>query len=107
MNFSENYVFHVQDEAQGYHWTHSNCTVHLMVCYFSVNDTLQHCSLCFLSMDLNHDVGMVYQIQKQTISFLKNKLGLINKIEYFTDGCASPYKNFTNLCKHKDDFDAE
>ena len=51
---------------------------------------------------------MVYQIQKQAISFLKNKLGLINKIEYFTDGCAFKYKNcknFINLRNNKDDFE--
>ena len=109
MDFSENYAFHVQDEAQGYHWTHSNCTVHPLVCYSNMNGDLQHCNFCFLSNDLNHDVSTdtVYEIQKETISCLKNKLVLLKKIEYYTDGCASQYKNcknFANLCKHKEDF---
>ena len=107
MDFSENYAFHVQDEAQGYHWTHSNCTVHPVVCYYNVNGDLQHCNFCFLSNDLNHDVSMVYEIQKETISCLKNKLVSLKKVEYYTDGCASQYKNcknFANLCKHKEDF---
>ena len=109
MDFSENYAFHVQDEAQGYCWTHSNCTVHPLVCYYNMNGDLQHCNFCFLSNDLNHDVstGMVYEIQKETISCLKNKLVSLKKIEYYTDGCASQYKNcknFANLCKHKEDF---
>ena len=79
MDFSENDTFHVQDEAQGYYWIHNSCTVHLVVCYYSINGDLQHNSLCFLSNDLNHDVGMVYEIQKETICFLKNKLGSTNK----------------------------
>ena len=32
---------------------------------------------------------MVYEIQKTTISFLKEKLGSLKKIEYFTDGCGA------------------
>lgn len=107
MDFSENYTFHVQDEAQGYHWTHKNCTVHPVVCYFKLNETLQHQSLCFLSSDLCHDVGMVYEIQKRTVQFLKTKIVSLKKIEYFTDGCAAQYKNyknFFNLCKHEEDF---
>ena len=27
MDLSKNYTFHVQDEAQGYYWTHNSCTV--------------------------------------------------------------------------------
>ena len=46
-------------------------------------------------------------MQKETICFLKNKLGTITKVEYYTDGCASQHKNcknFVNLCKHEEDF---
>ena len=106
-DFSKNYAFNVQDEAQGYHWTHNSCTVHLVICYYSINGDLQHCILCFFSIDLNHDVRMVYEIQ-EIICFLKNKLGSIIKVEYYTDDCASQYKNcktFVNLCKHEKDFD--
>jgi len=34
MDFTENYSFPVQDEAQGYNWTHQSCTVHPVVCYY-------------------------------------------------------------------------
>ena len=37
----------------------------------------------------------------------KKKLGSITKVEYYTDGCASQYKNcknFVKLCKHEEDF---
>ena len=49
-------------------------------------------SLWLVSNDLNHDVGMVYGIQNETICFLKNKLGSITKVEYYTDGCVSVQK---------------
>ena len=74
----------------------------------NINGDLQHYSLCFLSNGLNHDVEMMYEIQKQTICFLKNILGSITKVEYYTNGCASHYKNcknFVNLCKHEEDCD--
>ena len=70
MDFSENYTFYVQDEAQGYQRTHNSCTVHLVLCYYSINGDLLHYSLCF-SNDLNHVVGMVYEIEKETISSKK------------------------------------
>ena len=46
------YTFHVQDEAQGYHWAHNSCTVHLVVCYYSFNGDLQHYNLCFFSFKI-------------------------------------------------------
>ena len=69
MDFAENYSFHVQDKAQGYHWTHQNCTVHPVVCYYksaNANDLL-HLNLCFLSEELQHDSVMVYLIQSKII----------------------------------------
>ncbi|CAL4228697.1 unnamed protein product, partial [Meganyctiphanes norvegica] len=33
-DFAENYSFVVQDEAQGFHWENSQCTVHQFVVYF-------------------------------------------------------------------------
>ena len=106
-DFSENYSFHVQDEAQGYHWTHQSCTVHPVVCYYcDTNHQLQLASLCFLSKELQHDVVMVYLIQLKTVAYLKTIMPDIALVEYFSDGCAAQYKNkksFYNLCKHESD----
>ena len=108
MDFAENYAFHVQDEAQRYHWTHHSCTVHPVVCcYKNSDDELQHASLCFLSDELQHDVVMVYQIQVKTIQYLKSLMPNLKIVEYFSDGWAAQYKNrksFFNLCKHQEDF---
>ena len=70
MGFSENYTFDIQDEAQGRHWTHDTYTVHLVVCYYnSINGYLHHCSLCFLSNDLNHDVSWCIKYKKKQSAF--------------------------------------
>ena len=91
MDFAENYSFQVQNEVQGFHWTNSQVTVHPVVCYYksSNSDCVQHCSLVFLSDILEHNVHMVYCIQKQTIEFLRKKLGALAKVEYFTHGSAA------------------
>jgi len=110
MDFAENYSFHVQDEAQGYHWTHQSCTVHPVVCYYkSSSNELNHLNLCFLSEELQHDTTMVYLIQEKTMQIIKDIVPNLNNVEYFSDGCAAQYKNksFYNLCMQKQDFGVE
>ena len=63
-------------------------------------------SFCIISDDTEHDVAMVY-IQHIFTDHLKLILPHIQKIEYFSDGCAGQYKNrknLYNLCQHKFDF---
>ena len=54
---------------------------------------------------------MVYEIQRVTISqYVCVFLPHVNRIEYWSDGCAAQYKNtnnFLNLCLHKADFGLE
>ena len=108
MSFAENYFFHVQDEAQGYHWTHQTCTVYPVVCYYKTEeDKLKHSSICFLTEDMQHDMAMVYSIQQKSIEYLITKFPQLHKVEYFTDGCATQYKNrqsFYKLSYHEADF---
>jgi hypothetical protein len=45
-------------------------------------------------------------VQKYAINFIKKNCTEVTKVEYFTDGCASQYKNYKtmlNLCKHGED----
>ena len=107
MDFSENYSFQIQHEAQGYHWSHNSCTVHPAVLYYKEGQKILTKSLCFLSNDLVHDVSMVYVIQRYCVTVFKELNSNISVVEYFTDGCAGQYKNrksFYNLCKHQEDF---
>lgn len=108
MDFSENYSFTIQEEAQGYHWTSDACTLHpVMVHFKDESNTNLVMSLCIISDDLKHDVGMVYEIQKAVTTFLKETYPHIKEVQYFSDGCAAQYKNkynFVNLCLHEKDF---
>ena len=111
-DFSENYSFVIQDEAQGFHWVNSQCTVHPFVVYFKdpVTNETKHESFCFLSPNLQHNTIMVYTFLTTLILYVKECHPNIKKIHYFTDGSSAQYKNrynFSNICKHKQDFELD
>ena len=110
-DFAENYQFLVQDEIQSYHWSKEYCTLHPLVVYFIDGDgNIQHNSLCFISDDNNHDTNFVYKIQTILVDYLKENLPIVDKIFYFSDGCAERYKNcknFINLCHHQQNFNMD
>ena len=110
-DFSENYSFVLQDEAQGFHWNNSQATVHPFMVYYMESGKLQQLTYVIISDCLHHDTVAVYVFQKCLIEFLLTKF-VPQKILYFSDGAAAQYKNrknFLNLCHHKADFgiDAE
>ena len=70
---------------------HPVCVYH----YDCVNDHLQCHSFCIISDDMDHDVSLVHQIQKECIEHVKKKIQGFTKIVYFSDGCAQ-YKNRKN-----------
>ena len=45
-------------------------------------------SFCFISDDTEHDVPMVYMIQQVLTDFFNDKYPHIEKLIYFSDGCA-------------------
>lgn len=95
MDFSENYKYVIQDEIQAFHWNNQQCTLHPVVYYYrDETNTVKTASLCFISDDNDHDTCFVYYVQNQITDHLKTKLPNINKIMYFTDGCAAQYKNY-------------
>ena len=112
-DFSENYSFVLQDQAQGFHWNNSQVTIHPFVVYYTESGKLQQLSYVIISDCLHHDTIAVYVFQNSLIDFLTTKFNsLPRKIIYFSDGAAAQYKNrknFLNLCHHKPDFgiDAE
>ncbi|GBM37625.1 hypothetical protein AVEN_132076-1 [Araneus ventricosus] len=108
MEFSKNYAFTIQDEAQGYHWTSDSCTIlSVMVHCKNTNNEKLILPLCIVSDDLKHDASMVYEIQKTVTAFLRENYPHITNIHYFSDGCTGQYRNkynFMNLCLHEKDF---
>lgn len=108
LDFSENYSFVVQDEAQSFHWTKDQATVHPFAVYYRDQDEVKYKSFVFISDCLLHNTVAVHLFQKKLINFLKeNVLPSLEKIFYFSDGSASQYKNrknFSNICLHQNDF---
>ena len=103
-DFTENYIFAVQDEVQSFHWSKQYCTLHSVVLYYKEDDKLQHRSFCFLSDDLEHDTYFVNEIQEKLTWYIRQDLPDVVNVEYFSDGCAGQYKNyknFLNLCLHE------
>lgn len=107
-DFSENYSIVLQDEAQSYHWTNRQVTIHPFVIYFKQENKVKHVNYVVVSDCLEHNTVAVYTFEKKLISFLTSKFQkLPNKIFYFSDGSAAQYKNkknFLNLCFHEEDF---
>jgi len=73
VDFSENYPFILQDEAQGFHWNNSQATIHPFVVYYTQSSgELHNLSFVVISDCLNHDTVAVYLYQKCPIEFLRS-----------------------------------
>ena len=105
-DFAENYAFVVQGEVQLFHWRNFQATLHPVVVYYKENEKLKHFSYCVISDDMEHDVAMVYQVQNEILKKVLADLPETKDVTYFSDGCASQYKNQKNfnLCQHSSDF---
>jgi hypothetical protein len=56
-NFTENYSFVLQDEAQRFHWNNAQATIHQFIIYFKKSDGLntEHENLVMISDCLKRD----------------------------------------------------
>ena len=110
-DFAEDYQYLIQDEMQSFHWSKEDCTSHPLVMYFEDADgNLERYSLFFISDDNTHETSFVHKIRTLLVEFLKQRLPNVTKIYYVSDGCGGQYKNFKNflnLCSHKEDFSIE
>ena len=84
------YSFVVQDEVRGLHWNNLQRTLHPVVDYYKDGHALQSVSYCIISDDNKHELGMVYQVQKDIITDLKLFFPNLSHVNYFSEGCASP-----------------
>lgn len=107
-DFSENFSFVLQNEAQGYYWSKKQATIHPFVIYYkNEKNELKHLNYVIISECLKHDSVAVYLFITKLIKFLESKFDVITKLFIFTDGCAGQYKNrknFLNVYLHKIDF---
>lgn len=112
LDFSKNYLFHVQDAIQSQHWSKDQATHYVYVVYYKKNNVLQHANFIVFSEYVNHDATGVYLYNSKLITFMKNKFceNTVKKIYYISDGAGSQYKNkynFINLVFHEKDFGIE
>ncbi len=98
LDFAQNYSFIVQDAIQGHHWNNSMATVHPYALYYLNNGKLENQSSCIISDCLDHNVYTVYRFNKELIEYIKRQHPAVNRILYWSDGAASQYKNFKNMC---------
>ena len=108
-DFAENYSFVMQDEAQSFHWNNAQATLHPFVCYYreDAESSVSHISYVVISDCNIHDTIAVHLFQKHLINFLTAEFTAVNRLIYFSDGCAGQYKNckhFLNICYHEQDF---
>ena len=97
-DFAEKYMFVIQDEIQGYHCNKQQCTLHPVVNYYRMHDgtVLTAKALCFISDDLDHDVNMVYNIIKDTVTYIKTTLQIDAK-KVIISWMVAQYKNCKNF----------
>lgn len=63
-DFSENYSIVLQDEAQSYHWTSQQVTIHPFVIYYRKDGKTEHVSFVIVSECLQHNTVAVYTFQR-------------------------------------------
>ena len=104
VDFSENASLGHQDEIQAVHWTHSQVTVFTSHVWIAKN------SIVIISDYLQHTKLSVYAFMNKIFSILKEKYPSIKKINVFSDGASSQFKQrflFSNLHKWEIDFDVD
>ena len=107
-DFSENFSFVVQDEAQSFHWDNGMVTLHPFVYYYKDEGQICHGNFVLISDCNTHYTVAVHLFQHRLISHLREKFQFLSNIVCFSDGCVGQYKNlknFLNLCLHDEDFD--
>ena len=92
-DFSENFSFVVEDEAQSFHWNNSMATLHPFVYYFKEDGQINHSNFVLISDCHTHDTVAVHLFQKELMRHLSEKFHVLKAIIYFSDGCAGQYKN--------------
>jgi hypothetical protein len=100
----------LQDEAQWFHWSNAQATIHSFVIYFKKSDALntEPENLVMIPYCLKHDSILVHIFRRHLMKFIENTFeSPLKRIVYFSDGSAAQYKNRRNLLKitcHNENF---
>lgn len=93
MDFSENYAFIAQDSTQGFYFNNDQATVHPFVLYYKEHNLLKTESFCVISDYNKHNAYVVHIFLEKVLSKIKEKLPILKKMIYFSDGAPAQYKN--------------
>ena len=74
VDYAENYVFVLQDAAQGFHWNNAQTTIHPFVVYYTNSEKLCYLSYVIIFDSMHHDTVAFHLFQKRFITFLMAKL---------------------------------
>jgi len=95
MDFAENFICMSADEVQSAYWNSAAVTLHPVVVYFKEEGSLKHKNYVIVSDDHGHNIGLVYAFLKDLVSQIKEVVGDLEKIHYWTDSPSSQYRNKT------------
>lgn len=109
-DFSENFQIKYQQEIMAAHWSNDSVTIFPAVVYYKdKRGDLQHNSYAVVSDEMAHDKGSVYAFNKAILKDIK-KVTKVRKVNYWSDGPSSQFKNRYNLScilYHQEDFGCE
>ena len=75
-------------------------TIHPFVYYYKDQNNIKNGN-CVLISDCNiHDTIAVHLFQKRLVAHLKDNFSVVQRIIYFSDGCAGQYKNLKNFINY-------
>ena len=97
LDFAENYSCCEQNEIQSAYWGYKQITVFTAVAWYKEHDDSKIQSYALITDYLSHDKYAVHTFIKSILSDLKTKIK-ITKINFFSDGAASQFKQKFNLC---------
>ena len=100
VDFSENVSIVTQREVQSAHWSHGQATLFTGHAWISNGDEKKAESFVIVSDDLTHAKYSIYIFMDYIFEYLLEKYPLIKKINIFSDGPGSQFKQrylFSNL----------
>ena len=93
MDISEDYRCRSQEEVQSAYWNSIAVSLHPVVVYYRIGDTLKVKMYVFISYETRHDAKFVCALLKILNTELKVLIPYLSYCHYFTDSPTSQYRN--------------
>jgi len=97
---------------QGFYYSNRQATLNPFSCYYKDSETgdAKQLSFAVISDHLDHSTVAVHAFIKKLLPELEMIVGQLDKVYYFSDGCAGQYKNkynVSNVWYHEKDFNVK